>query len=122
MRRLDFNEASELIKAVDAELEALLSAIWDQATKVCQRDLCFFLAKYPYAHFVLKDGKALAPDGRPLAPDLLVAGRMPVGLVLDNLPADIDEIIRSEEGSKRPPSLLSNKKRIRLCGLIAEQP
>src|SRR5258708_34519894 len=97
MRRLDFNEASELIKAVDAELEALLSAIWDQATKVCQRDLCFFLAKYPYAHFVLKDGKALAPDGRPLAPDLLVAGRLPGGLILDNLLEVFADIRRSDE-------------------------
>jgi hypothetical protein len=60
MHRLDFKEASEHIKAVDAELEALLSAVWDQSTKACQRDLCFLLAKYPYAHFVSKDGKALS--------------------------------------------------------------
>jgi hypothetical protein len=121
MRRLDFKEASELIKAVDAELEALLSATWDQATKVCQRDLCFFLARYPYAHFVSKDGKALAPDGRPLGSDLLVAGRSPVGLILDNLLEVIDEVIRNEEVIEFPQSLLFKNQLIGLWELIDEQ-
>jgi len=121
MRRLDFKEASELIKAVDAELEALLSAVWDQATKACQRDLCFFLARYPYAHFVSKDGKALAPDGRPLGPDLLVAGRSPVGLILDNLLEVIDEVIRNEEVIEFPQSLLFKNQLIGLWELIDEQ-
>src|SRR5215468_7658487 len=84
MRRLDFKEASEVIKAVDAELEALLSVVWDQAAEACQRDLCFFLARYPYKHFVFKNGQALDPDGQPLGADLLVADQLPVGLILDN--------------------------------------
>ena len=121
MRRLEFREASELIKAVDAELEALLSAVWDQATKACQRDLYFFLAKYPYAHFVSKDGKALAPDGRSLAPDLLVAGRSPVGLILDNLLEVIDEVIRYEEVIEFPQSLLFMNQLIGLWELIDDQ-
>jgi hypothetical protein len=121
MRRLDFKEASELVKAVDAELEALLSAVWDQATKACQRDLCFLLAKYPYAHFVSKDGKALDPDGKPLAQDLLVAGRSPVGLILDNLLEVIDEVIRYEEVIEFPQSLLFNNQLIGLWELIDEQ-
>jgi hypothetical protein len=121
MRRLDFKEASELINTVDAELEALLSAVWDQATKACQRDLCFFLAKYPYAHFVFKDGKALAPDGKPLRPDLLVAGRLPVGLILDNLLEVIDEVIRNEEVIEFPQSLLFKNQLIGLWELIDEQ-
>jgi hypothetical protein len=121
MRRLDFKEASELIKSVDAELEALLSAVWDQATRAFQRDLCFFLARYPYTHFVFKDGKALAPDGQPLAPDLLVAGRSPVGLILDNLLEVIDEVIRNEEVIEFPQSLLFKNQLIGLWELIDEQ-
>ena len=121
MRRLDFKEASELIKAVDAELEALLSAVWDQATRACQRDLYFLLARYPYTHFVFKDGKALDPDGEPLAQDLLVAGRLPVGLILDNLLEVIDEIIRNEEVIEFPQSLLFKNQLIGLWELIDEQ-
>jgi hypothetical protein len=121
MRRLDFKEASELIKSVDAELEALLSAVWDQATRAFQRDLCFFLARYPYTHFGFKDGKALAPDGQPLAPDLLVAGRSPVGLILDNLLEVIDEVIRNEEVIEFPQSLLFKNQLIGLWELIDEQ-
>jgi len=121
MRRLDFKEASELIKAVDAELEALLCAVWDQATKACQRDLCFVLAKYPYTHFVFKDGIALDPAGRPLPADLLVAGRLPVGLILDNLLEVIDVVIRNEEVIEFPQSLLSKNQLIGLWELIDEQ-
>jgi flagellar basal-body rod protein FlgC len=58
MHRLDFKEASETVKAVDAELEALLRVVWGQASRERQRDLCFYLAKYPYKHFVLKNGPA----------------------------------------------------------------
>ena len=121
MRRLDFKEASELIKAVDAELESLLGAVWDQAPKACQRDLCFFLAEYPYKHFVFKDGKPLDPDGRPLAQDLLVAGRLPVGLILDNLLEVIDEVIRYEEVIEFPQSLLFMNQLIGLWELIDDQ-
>ncbi len=121
MRRLDFKEASEIIKAVDAELEALLSVVWDQAAKACQRDLCFFLAKYPYKHFVFKDGKALDPDGKPLRTDLLVADQLPVGLILDNLLEVIDEVIRNEEVIESPQSLLFKNQLIGLWELIDEQ-
>ena len=69
MLRLDFKQASEIIRAVDAELETLLNAVWGQAAKARQRDLCSFLAKYPYKHFVFKNGRALDPDGRPLRSD-----------------------------------------------------
>jgi hypothetical protein len=61
MHRLDFKEASETIKA--AELEALLRIVWDQAARERQRDLCFYFAKYPYKHFVFKNGRPLDPDG-----------------------------------------------------------
>src|SRR5712671_8012888 len=105
MRRFDFKEASELIKAVDAELEALLSVVWDQAAKACQRDLCFFLAKYPYKHFVFKNGRPLDPDGQPLRADLLVANLLPVGLILDNALEAIDEVIRRDEVIELPQSL-----------------
>lgn len=56
MHRLDFKEASETVQAVDAELEARLRVVWGQAARERQRDLCFFLAKYPYKHFVFKNG------------------------------------------------------------------
>jgi hypothetical protein len=41
MHRFDFKEASETIKAVDAELEALLRVVWGQTARERQRDLCF---------------------------------------------------------------------------------
>src|SRR5215510_4509574 len=106
MRRLDFKEASEIIKAVDAELAVLLSDVWDRAAKAYQRDLCFFLATYPYKHFVFKNGRALDPNGKPLRADLLVADQLPVGLILDNMLEVIDEVIRSEEVIEFPQSLL----------------
>jgi hypothetical protein len=121
MHRLDFKEASELIKAADAELEALLSAVWDQATRACQCDLCFSLAKYPYKHFVFKDGKALDPDGNPLGTDLLVANRLPVGLILDNSLEVIDEVIRSEEVIEFPQALLFRSQLIGLWELVDQQ-
>lgn len=138
MRRLEFKEASELVKAVDAELQAALSAVWDQAVKVRQSELCFFLAKYPYKHFVFKNGRALDPDGKPLRADLLVpryamkavaepdAGsrhvdQLPVGLILDNLLEVIDEVIRSDEMIEFPQSLLSKDHLIGLWELIDHQ-
>jgi hypothetical protein len=121
MRRLDFKEAAQIIKAVDAQLEALLTVVWDQAAKACQRDLCFFLAKYPYKHFVFKNGQALAPDGRPLAPDLLVAGKLPVGLILDNSLEVIDEVIRNDDVIEFPQSLRFKSQLIGLWELIDEQ-
>ena len=62
MHRLDFKEASETVKAVDEELEALLRVVWGQAARERQRDLCFYLAKYPYKHFVLKNGRPAGDD------------------------------------------------------------
>jgi hypothetical protein len=106
MRRLSFNEASDLVRAVDAELEALLRVVWYQTQGDRQQDLSFFIAKYPYKHFVFKNGRALDPDGRPLRPDLLVANGLPVGLILDNLLEVIDEVIRSEEVIEFPQALL----------------
>jgi hypothetical protein len=121
MHRLDFKEALETINAVDAELAALLSVVWEQAAKACQRDLCFFLAKYPYKHFVFRNGQALDPDGQPLAPDLLVADKLPVGLILDNLLEVVDEVIRNEEMIEFPQSLLFKNELIGLWELIDEQ-
>jgi hypothetical protein len=64
---------------------------------------------------------ARAPDGRPLGPDLLVAGRSPVGLILDNLLEVIDEVIRNEEVIEFPQSLLFKNQLIGLWELIDEQ-
>jgi len=106
MHRVDFKEASQTIKTVDEELEALLSVVWGQAARDRQHDLCFFLAKYPYKHFVCRNGRPLDPDGQPLRADLLVANLLPVGLILDNVLEVIDEVIRYEEIIEFPQSLL----------------
>ena len=106
MQWLDFKDASDIIKAVDAELEALLRVVWGQATPRQQKGLCFCLVRYPYKHFVFKNGRALDPDGKPLSSDLLVADRLPVGLILDNMLEVIDEVIRSDEVIEFPQSLL----------------
>jgi hypothetical protein len=121
MLRLDFEEASEIIKAVDAELEEALRVVWHQATRARQGDLCFFLAKYPYKNFVFKNGQALDPDGEPLRADLLVAGQLPVGLILDNVLEVIDEVIRNGEVIEFPQSLLFKQQLIGLWELIDEQ-
>jgi len=121
MLRLDFKEASEIIRAVDAELESLLNVLWGQAAKACQGDLCFFLAKYPYKSFIFKNGRALDPDGQPLRADLLVADQLPVGLILDNSLEVIDEIIRIEEVIEFPQALLFKSQLIGLWELIDEQ-
>ena len=121
MHRLDFKEASETVKAVDEELEALLRVVWGQAARERQRDLCFFLARYPYKHFVLKNGRPLDPDGQPLRADLLVANLLPVGLILDNVLEVIDEVIRREEVIELPQSLLFKRQLIGLWELIDQQ-
>jgi hypothetical protein len=121
MRRLDFKEASELIKAVDADLDSALSVVWEQAARARQSELCLFLAKYPYKHFVFKNGQALDPDGRPLRADLLVADQLPVGLILDNSLEVIDEVIRNEEVIEFPQSLLFKNHLIGLWELIDQQ-
>ena len=121
MHRLDFKEASETVKAVDEELEALLRVVWGQAARERQRDLCFFLARYPYKHFVLKNGRPLDPDGQPLRADLLVANLLPVGLILDNVLEVIDEVIRRDEVIEFPQSLLFKRQLIGLWELIDEQ-
>jgi hypothetical protein len=118
MLRLDFKDASEIIRAVAPDLEAVLSMVWGQAAKTRQRDLCFFLAKYPYKHFVFKNGLALDPDGKPLGPELLVAGGLPVGLILDNLLEVIDKVIRTDEVIEFPQSLLFRNHLIGLWELI----
>jgi hypothetical protein len=118
MLRLDFKEASEIIRAVDAELEAALSAVWSQTARARQSELCFFLAKYPYKHFVFKNGRALDPDGRPLPDDLLVANQLPVGLILDNLLEVVDDVIRNEEVIEFPQALLLKDHLIGLWELI----
>src|SRR6266478_4279474 len=69
----------------------------------------------------LQGRKSARPDGRSLAPDLLVAGRSPVGLILDNLLEVIDEVIRYEEVIEFPQSLLFKNQLIGLWGLIDEQ-
>jgi len=121
MRRLDFKEASELIKAVDADLDSALGVVWEQAGRARQSELCLFLAKYPYKHFVFKNGRALDPDGRPLRADLLVADQLPVGLILDNSLEVIDEVIRNEEVIEFPQSLLFKNHLIGLWELIDQQ-
>jgi hypothetical protein len=121
MHRLDFNEASETVKAVDQELEALLRVVWNLAARERQRDLCFFLAKYPYKHFVFKNGRPLDPDGQPLQADLLVANLLPVGLILDNVLEVIDEVIRRDEVIELPQSLLFKRQLIGLWELIDQQ-
>jgi hypothetical protein len=112
MQRLDFKDAREIIKAVDPELEALLRVVWGQAAPRDQNDLCFVLARYPYKHFVFKNGRALDPDGGPLGSDLLVADRLPVGLILDNMLEVIDEVIRNDEVIEFPQSLLFKRELI----------
>ena len=118
MHRLDFKEASETIKAVDAELEALLRVVWGQAARERQRDLCFYLAKYPYKHFVFKNGRPLDPDGQPLRADLLVANLLPIGLILDNALEVIDEVIRRDEVIEFPQSLLLKHQLVGLWELV----
>ncbi len=121
MLRLDFKEASEIIRAADAELEEALRVVWHQAARARQGELCFFLAKYPYKSFVFKNGQALDPDGEALRDDLLVAGQLPVGLILDNVLEVIDEVIRNGEVIEFPQSLLFKQQLIGLWELIDEQ-
>src|SRR6266481_7280715 len=121
MHRLDFKEASETIKPVDEELEALLRVVWGQAARDRQHDLCFFLAKYPYKHFVFRNGRTLDPHGQPLRADLLVANLLPVGLILDNVLEVIDEVIRRDEVIEFPQSLLFKRQLIGLWELIDQQ-
>jgi hypothetical protein len=121
MLRLDFKEASEKIRAVDADLAEALKAVWHQAAGARQADLCCFLARYPYKNFVFKNGQALDPDGAPLRADLLVAGHLPVGLILDNVLEVIDEVIRNGEVIEFPQSLLFRKELIGLWELIDDQ-
>jgi hypothetical protein len=120
MMRLDFAGAAEMIKTVDVGLESALSLVRGQAATARQRDLCFFLAKYPYKHFVVKNGQALDPDGRPLGADLLAANRLPVGLILDNLLEVFDEG-KGNEGIEIPQSLLFKHQLIGLWELIDDQ-
>jgi hypothetical protein len=121
MLRQDFKEASDLIKAVDTDLEDALRVVWNQAARARQGELCFFLAKYPYKNFVFKNGQALDPDGQPLRTDLLVANQLPVGLILDNALEVIDEVIRNSEVIEFPQSVLYKKQLIGLWELIDEQ-
>lgn len=121
MLRLDFKEASEVIRAVDAELEEALRDVWHQAAGARQGELCFFLARYPYKSFVFKNGQALDPEGEPLRTDLLVAGQLPVGLILDNVLEVIDEVIRNGEVIEFPQSLLFKRQLIGLWELIDDQ-
>jgi hypothetical protein len=115
---MDFMEASKIVRAVAPDLEAALSMVWERAAKTRQRDLCFFLAKYPYKHFVFKNGQALDPDGKPFPPELLVAGGLPVGLIVDNLLEVIDQVIRTDEVIEFPQSLLTKDHLIGLWELI----
>jgi hypothetical protein len=120
MLRMDFKEAAEFIRAVDAGLEEALKVVWHQATRARQASLCFFLAKYPYKNFVFKNGQALDPDGGPLRADLLV-NQLPVGLILDNVLEVIDEVIRRGEVIEFPQSLLFTRQLIGLWELIDSQ-
>jgi hypothetical protein len=121
MLQLNFREAAKLIRAVDADLEESLRVVWDHAAIARQGELCFFLARYPYKNFVFKNGQALDPDGEPLQSDLLVADRLPVGLILDNVLEVIDEVIRNGEVIEFPQSLLFKQQLIGLWELIDEQ-
>jgi hypothetical protein len=121
MRRLDFKEASETVRAVDEELEALLRVVWDQAARERQRDLSFYLANYPYKNFVFKNGRALDPDGNPLPSGLLVGNLLPVGLILDNVLEVIDEVIRREEVIEFPQSLLFKRQLIGTWEFLDQQ-
>src|SRR5260370_34575891 len=121
MHRLDFKEASETVKAGDQERAALLRVVGGQAVRERQRDVCWFLAKYTYKHFVSKNGRPLDPDGQPLRADLLVANLLPVGLILDNVLEVIDEVIRRDEVIEFPQSLLFKRQLIGLWELIDQQ-
>jgi hypothetical protein len=120
MQHLDFKSASKHIKAVDTRLESLLRAIWNQASKEKQKELCFFLAQYPYRSYIIKNGRPLNPTGQGLSRDLLVAGGMPCGLILTNLVEVIDEMIRSEAFVEMPQALLPNKQLIGVFEFIDE--
>jgi hypothetical protein len=121
MLRLDFEEAAEKIRAADVDLEDALRVVWDQAARARQGQLCFFLARYPYKSFVFRNGRALDPHGEPLRADLLVADRLPVGLILDNVLEVIDEVIRNGELIEFPQSLLFKQELVGLWELIDEQ-
>jgi hypothetical protein len=121
MLRLNFKEAAEIIQMVDAGLAEALKIVWHQADSARQGDLCFVLAKYPYKNFIFKNGHALDPDGAPLRADLLVAGNLPVGLILDNVLEVIDEVIRNGEVIEFPQSLLFRRELIGVWELIDDQ-
>jgi hypothetical protein len=121
MHQLDFKEAAEIIRTVDADLEESLRVVWNQAARARQSELGFFLARYPYKNYVFKNGQALDPDGEPLRTDLLVAKQLPVGLILDNVLEVIDEVIRNEEVIEFPQSLLFKQQLVGLGELIDEQ-
>jgi hypothetical protein len=106
MQRLSFEEASEIIQDVDAELQAILSVIWSQ----CTRDraaLCFHRAKYSFTRLIFKNGVALDPDQQPLAPSLLLPGGLPLGLITGNTVEVLNEVIRNRDIIEMPQSLLS---------------
>jgi hypothetical protein len=69
---------------------------------------------------VVRNGKPLDPQGRPLSTELLVAGDMPCGLILTNSVEVIDEVIRSEAFVEMPQALLSNRQLIGVFEFIDE--
>jgi hypothetical protein len=120
MYQLDFKSASKHIKSVDTKLEHILRGIWNQAPKEKQKDLCFYLAQYPYRSYLVKNGKPLDPAGHALSRDLIVAGGMPCGLILTNLVEIIDEIVRAEAVLEMPQSLLAQRQLIGVFEFIDE--
>lgn len=120
MQRLDFKTASKRIKVVDAQLEVLLRGVWRQCARERQKELGFFLAQYPYRSYVIKNGRPLNPEGLPLADEVLVAGGMPCGLILNNIVEVIDEMIRSEALLEMPQSLLTQRQLIGVFEFIDE--
>ena len=96
VQSLSFQKAAKRIRDVDSKLEGLLKGVWFKCNEDRREKLSFTLAKYPFRSFLVKNGKALDPKGLALRSDLLIAGAMPIGIILSNTAEVIDEIIRKE--------------------------
>lgn len=108
----------KLLATVNPQLANLVGAVYGSSSEAEKAGLSFALARYPFADYVIRAGRALAPAGKDFPGDWLVTDQLPFGIIVKNSVEVVEGVVGSTSIDGMPQAILGAGELIGLFELV----
>jgi hypothetical protein len=118
MEAIDGPTGINILATVNPQLASLVGAVYQSSSEARKAGLCFALARYPFADYIIRAGHALAPGGKDFPADWLVTGQLPFGVILKNAVEVVEGVVGSTSIDGMPQAILGTGELMGLFELV----